>query len=597
MKKYLTPLLILATLALARPAHAVTSVVFLTSGTSWTPPVGVTTVQAECIGGGGTGSTGDTASRGGGGGGGGGYSLEAGISVTPGTPVTYQIGTAGANAPTTTGATWFNGSTLAGSSCGAEGGANGTGTAGGAGGPTTSAIGSTKNAGGTGGVPAATTRGGGGGGGAAGPNGTGGTATAPTTTSGTAGGQGDTTHGGTGGAGATGTGTAGGVGNPGTEYTSTLQGTGGSGGGGGGGFETTTSPGRNGGAGALYGAGGGAAGSTSGTGGVGQGGLIILSYTTPVFGPVQAVLSTSGSTGQSTQTAVFPNNVTSGNVLFAPIYSGVIACVLSVATPIADTLGTSWTLSNGPTNSAGSNYNSWMYWGVAKSSGADTITVDWATACASFPEVGGLELEGEAGATYAEDGSPASATNTSGSLASGNIVTSFNGDAFVGWMSQYGVGATLTPGTNFSLAVEDGTGAGNNIIENYTQPAATTFNPGATGSGATDWIAQAVAISAETPTATPTSTPTPTVTPTVTPTATPTITPTPTVTPTVTPTPTVTATPTRTATITPTPTKTATPTATSTGPTPTPTVTPTPTATSTPFPLTGWICKSCSEMP
>ena len=76
---------------------------------------------------------------------------------------------------------------------------------------------------------------------------------------------------------------------------------------------------------------------------------------------------------------------------------------------------------------------------------------------------------------------------------------------------------------------------------------------------------------------------------------TPTATTTATATPTITPT--VTATPTRTATITPTPTKTATPTATSTGPTPTPTVTPTPTATSTPFPLTGWICKSCSEMP
>jgi hypothetical protein len=84
-----------------------------------------------------------------------------------------------------------------------------------------------------------------------------------------------------------------------------------------------------------------------------------------------------------------------------------------------------------------------------------------------------------------------------------------------------------------------------------------------------------------------------------TPTPTATTTPTATATRTATPTPTITRTPTPTITITPTPTvtKTPTPTATSTGPTPTPTVTPTATPSSTPFPLTGWVCQSCSEMP
>ena len=96
--------------ATATPTPTPTTTV-LTSGTSWTVPAGVTSVMAECIGAGGNGSTGGAGNHGGGGGAGGDYAQLATLTVTPGNSISFQLGAAGGS-PSTTGATWFNATSL-----------------------------------------------------------------------------------------------------------------------------------------------------------------------------------------------------------------------------------------------------------------------------------------------------------------------------------------------------------------------------------------------------------------------------------------------------------------------------------------------------
>ncbi len=223
------------------------TVVYLTSGTSWTVPADwndeANTI--EVIGGGGAGrQTFNT------GGGGGGYSKEVNVSLARGSSISYAVGAGGSSDGATGGDTYFcnstsNCATIGGTAVkvGAKGGTGG-GATGGAGGLASAGYGSTKYNGGTGANDGGS---GGGGGGAGGPNG--------------AGGNGSSSTGGTGGNGSGGAG--GTVGNPGTagqEWDASH----GSGGGGGGAA-----------AGGAYGGGGGgfiAFGS-------GAAGIIVITYT------------------------------------------------------------------------------------------------------------------------------------------------------------------------------------------------------------------------------------------------------------------------------------------------------------------------------
>ena len=272
-----------------------TSVIFLTSGSTWTVPNDWNNSNntIECIGAGGGGSAmvgqagyGEIAT----GGGGGAYSKISNLSLTYGANISISVGTGGAcgiatygNSPqaaTNGGSTWFNGTALSSASVSAQGGAAGTYKTGGGGGISvtgssgglaSAGIGTIKYSGGnsgsmSNGSPCSMSSGGGG---AAGPNGPG-IASASSTANGTAsnGGNGDNNYGGSGGI-------SGATGNPGTEYT-----TAGSGGGGG---ATGYGSGQAGSAGngGLYGGGGGGAFGTNSNainGGLGAQGLIIITY-------------------------------------------------------------------------------------------------------------------------------------------------------------------------------------------------------------------------------------------------------------------------------------------------------------------------------
>lgn len=133
---------------------------YTSSGSNtWTCPAGVTSVQAEVWGAGGSPNSPSGVGRGGGGGGA--YSLKSGIAVTPSTGYTAYVGTA--VAATNGEDSYF----VDAATCMAKGGIAATTATGAAGGAAASGVGDTKYSGGNGGNGAAG-RGGGGGGSSAG---------------------------------------------------------------------------------------------------------------------------------------------------------------------------------------------------------------------------------------------------------------------------------------------------------------------------------------------------------------------------------------------------------------------------------------------
>jgi hypothetical protein len=207
---------------------------------SWQCPAGVSTVKAECWGGGGAGGSARAVSGAGGGGGAGGtYSVTNAYAVTSGNTYTVTVGAAGAASTGTFtdgvasgsgGDSWFDNNSTGPKGQGGAGGISKAAAGNGAGatGSTASSIGDTKSAGGNGAAGVGTTIGGGGGGGA-GSGGAGGNASGSTA----------------------GTGTATGGGNGGAGTSAATGGAGSAAGGAGGGARTNSTTTRTGGAGAA----------------------------------------------------------------------------------------------------------------------------------------------------------------------------------------------------------------------------------------------------------------------------------------------------------------------------------------------------------
>lgn len=165
MKKILAFVLIFS--FLPQSAFAAT-VIFLTSGTSFTTPSDWTnTNTVECIGSGGNGRLG-TASVGRGGGGGGAYALVSNLALSG--SITYEVAAGG----TFSTGTYFNGTASTSASVSCQSGRSAANAFAGAGGTTAGSIGTIKYAGGDGAngdVCSGGTGEGGGGGGAGGPYG------------------------------------------------------------------------------------------------------------------------------------------------------------------------------------------------------------------------------------------------------------------------------------------------------------------------------------------------------------------------------------------------------------------------------------------
>lgn len=326
-------------------ASAQPKIVFLTTAdiNPWTAPSdwNPNNNKAETIGG--AGGSGWASNSYPAGGGGGAYSAVANLALVPGSSVNFNVGAGGPGGTTfgfapSGGDTWFNGSTLAGSSVGAKGGQGGNSSggagSGGAGGLASSGVGSTKFNGGNG---AGLTGIGGGGGGAAGPNGAGNSGD----NSGN-GGSGDNGFGGAGGAVQSGS-VAGNPGIAGSEWTSTAGAVAGAGGGGGGRSNIFTAVGTTGGA---YGAGGGG-GRTTGTasGAPGDAGIIVITYypVTATSGTITAT-STAAATSPLTTSGVIAGKATANAVgaatsAFAGVGGG-SSRVVGFASSIAVTSGT-----------------------------------------------------------------------------------------------------------------------------------------------------------------------------------------------------------------------------------------------------------------
>ncbi|MDB5597368.1 MAG: hypothetical protein JWM36_4329 [Hyphomicrobiales bacterium] len=265
--------------------------IVLTSGASWTVPSDCSKIdKVEAIGSTAASSSNATGT------GGGAYSQEVNLAVTPGSTLSYLVGTGGSD-------TWFGASTFAASLCGAKGTATSTG------GAAASGIGSLIYSGGN----AAK-----GGGGAAGPHGNGFSGVS------TSGGAGDAGFGGTGAA-------EGSPGGSGTQW-----GAYGCGGGGG-----------NGGAGGSYGGGAGCLRS-------GSSGLIIITYTPVTYTTGTGASSGSGAAVASGQSLKFAVGVSAGAATASAMgqaialppgsgngYAAGIATATATARPIASGAGAS----------------------------------------------------------------------------------------------------------------------------------------------------------------------------------------------------------------------------------------------------------------
>lgn len=305
--------------------------VFLTAASSspWIVPSNWTnTNTVEAIGEGGSGGKGFGATAyangaSGGSGGGGAYAKVSNLALSGSVP--FQIGVGGTGQ-----ATYFLSSAVLLAQNGTSGGNASSATAGaaGAGGASSGSVGDTTYSGGAGaigGVWATSgpdTPGGSGGGGAAGPNGAGNDgATTSGFGVGATGGSGDAGLGGAGG-------TSQAAGGAGTEWSSVPSY--GSGGGGGGG----DADGFNGGAGGAYGGGGGGGGYFFGVnipGGVGAGGLIVITYTPTTVvsgaGTITGAATVSGATS-ATKSSV-------GKVIAKATVTGATAATKSSAVAIA----------------------------------------------------------------------------------------------------------------------------------------------------------------------------------------------------------------------------------------------------------------------
>jgi hypothetical protein len=308
---------------IAGGSQSAQKVVYLTSGTQWAVPAdwSSSSNSIEVIGGGGGGAHGVAGNGAGGGGGGGAYAKAVNVTLTPGTKVSYAVGSGGLAGTSSSGGnggdTYFCNST---SNCGSISGsavvAGAKGGAGGSyvinsvasGGAASASVGNVKYSGGNGGQLLGN-GGGMGGGGAAGPHGNGGSGGSADTSSNSGGGGGGGGGGGSsgaqnsggtggkggnnyagsgggaastaglnGGGGGGGTHAIGGAGGVGYEWDAS-HGAGGGGGGGGGG-----SPAQIGGAGALYGGGGGGGAwyykGPGANGAAGAQGIIVISYGT-----------------------------------------------------------------------------------------------------------------------------------------------------------------------------------------------------------------------------------------------------------------------------------------------------------------------------
>jgi len=269
-------------LLLSLAPSALASATFTTS-TTWTCPVGLTSVQVQCWGGGGSGGSSTNNSCSGGGGGGGAYSAGT-VAVTPGTIYDINVGAGGAatsalnSSPAagvggSGGNSYFSNTVSLATLVLAQGGSgggnaikNGNEGAGGVGGASASGVGTTAYSGGTGGSSKNTANGAGGGG------------SAGTAANGNTGGNSSSTAAGAGGVAVTGGG-AGGVGS-----TGSGSGTAGSAPGGGGGGSRTSGSQR--------------------LGASGAAGEVVLTYTVQ---PAAYAIQASGSSTATTTAGVSEN--------------------------------------------------------------------------------------------------------------------------------------------------------------------------------------------------------------------------------------------------------------------------------------------------
>ncbi len=216
----------------------------------------------------------------------------------------------------------------------------------------------------------------------------------------------------------------------------------------------------------------------------------LLLISTPSWGAIAEVssmrVSCEWTNAASSTACVFPNNITSGNLLIA---AGVNWNV-SDQTMAVTGCSTTWTVIQGQTLSADSGvYRSFVAYGIAGTSGACTPTIDpsgsgnyGSASLDSFSGVHGTPLDADGG----------SSTGTS-STPSDSITTGTANALIIGVLQKDGTASTLTPGGSYTQfgEIESVSNAAHNA-EFLIATTATSYSVNWTTGASRPFVAQTV---------------------------------------------------------------------------------------------------------
>jgi hypothetical protein len=169
---------------------------------------------------------------------------------------------------------------------------------------------------------------------------------------------------------------------------------------------------------------------------------------------VQSVASGANS-GVNSDTTAYGSNVTSGNLL---ICTGAVWDWPPTGLTVQDTVGTNYTIAFG-SEIVGSGQTTWIAFGLAPSSGANTVTVNPSQAVNDFSYTI-AEFSGAPAGNVA-DVNGGSTTGALGVTATDSLTTVAVNALIIGVMSQSGVDTTLTKGADYTDLGETETNDGN----------------------------------------------------------------------------------------------------------------------------------------
>lgn len=184
----------------------------------------------------------------------------------------------------------------------------------------------------------------------------------------------------------------------------------------------------------------------------------------------------------NTCTAAFPNNVAAGNLLV--VGGATWDDPGSGSVTVTDTIGTAYTTVLCTTMDSG-RQNTYYAYGIAPSSGANTVTVDPSGASANYIRVHIDEFTGTAASPFSVDGGNSTGTSTS---PSDSITTATANELLLALVGVASTAVTTPDGAYTQIGETEGALRGNNFVFRIVTTA-TSYTPAWTLGVSSAWVA------------------------------------------------------------------------------------------------------------